>query len=71
MLQVVLCSGRPLRLGEFRLVLAFGSQDHDFLSQDDVKNSQDFELDKVEMQIRARCGGLVEIKEVPGEGPTV
>jgi hypothetical protein len=65
MLQMVLCAGRPLTLGEFRLAWAFGSSTHQFPSLDDAKNSQYFEWDvtKVEKQIRGRCGGLVEIKE--------
>jgi NACHT domain len=73
MLQMVLCAGRPFRLEEFPLAWAFGSPAHQFASLDDAKNSQYFEWDlsRVEKQIRGRCGGLVETKEVSDEGLTV
>ena len=63
-LDLVLRSGRPLDLVEFRYALAFGSKAHDFKSEGDMKRCPEFAQndEDVQAQIKSRCGGLVEIK---------
>lgn len=63
-LELVLCSGRPLDLVEFRYALGFGSKAHDFKSEGDMKRCREFAQndEDVKAQIKSRCGGLVEIK---------
>ena len=63
-LELVLCSGRPLDLVEFRYALGFGSKAHNFQSESDMKHCREFAQndEDVKAQLKSRCGGLVEVK---------
>lgn len=63
MLSVVLNATRPLRLSEFRYVMAFSS-DETFTSQHQMETSKNYvQTDTATIKrIRSRCGGLLEAK---------
>jgi hypothetical protein len=62
MLRMIVASGRPMTIFEFRLAWAFGSQDH-LSSEEELKASGRFPwaLADVKSLIKSRCGGLAEV----------